>query len=106
MFDDRDPRMAETIMPAGFIKAMITAYRSQTRLRYLPQLKYYPRTRKLTVDMMQATMTSLFSDMQKHYSLTQEAKANWVQSNRRLECNSQPIEKACRHARFKTRCSH
>ena len=48
MFDDRDPRMAETIMPAGFIKANESLPTvAKLDYGYLPQLKYYPRTAEL-----------------------------------------------------------
>ncbi|WP_294627065.1 RagB/SusD family nutrient uptake outer membrane protein [uncultured Bacteroides sp.] len=48
MFESRDPRMAETIMPAGFIKSNETLPTvAKLDYGYLPQLKYYPRTPEL-----------------------------------------------------------
>lgn len=48
MFDGRDPRMAETIMPAGFIKVNESLpLVGKLDYGYLPQLKFYPRTAEL-----------------------------------------------------------
>lgn len=48
MFDDRDPRMAETIMPAGFItSAGTTPHLTKPDFGGLPQLKFYPRVPEL-----------------------------------------------------------
>lgn len=48
MFDGRDPRMAETIMPAGFIKVNETLpLVGKLDYGYLPQIKFYPRTTEL-----------------------------------------------------------
>ena len=48
MFDGRDPRMAETIMPEGFIKVNETLpLVAKLDYGYLPQVKFYPRTPEL-----------------------------------------------------------
>lgn len=48
MFENRDPRMAETIMPAGFAKYGDTSpHLISPSFGGLPQLKFYPRTAAL-----------------------------------------------------------
>lgn len=48
MFDDRDPRMAETIMPAGFIGSNDKLpHKTKPDFGNLPQLKFYPRVPEL-----------------------------------------------------------